>query len=111
MTPWQIVALIGLALILFFIFVKHNKRLATATTAVAVNNTIGGQLARNVPVVGTVLKVAGAVEKPIQGALHSVNSGVSSVLKHVPIIGGVAARINTGVGNAVDSVLNQLFRL
>ena len=111
MSPWQIVALIGMLLILIFIFVKHQKSLATPVSAVAVNNTIGGQLARNVPVVGTVLKVAGAVERPVQGALDSINGGVSSVLKHVPIVGGIAASINSGVGHAVDSVLDQVFKL
>jgi hypothetical protein len=111
MKPWQIVALIGMLLVLIFIFFKHHKSLATPVSAVAVNNTIGGQLARNVPVVGTVLKVASSIEQPVQGVLDKVNGGVSSVLKHVPIIGGVAASINTGVGHAVDSVLNQVFKL
>ena len=110
MKDWQIVGLLALGAIVIVVLLRHHKNtlaLATASKPTG-NNTIGGQLARSVPIYGTAIKAASLIEKPVIGVLDKVNSTVSSGLKHIPIIGGIAASVNTGIGGAVDSVLHGI---
>lgn len=108
MKTWQILVLIALALVLVFAFVKHQKTAVTAASTVKVNNTIGGQLAKNVPIYGTAIKAASIVEKPVVGIFNGVNNAVTNGLQHIPVIGGIVSEPTKLVGKAVNGILGEL---
>jgi hypothetical protein len=93
MPTWAIIVIVALVLLLL---VMRFKRPAGGTVvAVANNNGTGVQLrhlAEKIPFYGGFVQVAGVVGKPVNNILNKATDLQINALKHIPIVGSVAAK-------------------
>jgi hypothetical protein len=91
MEPWHILLLLGLILIIVgSIYVRRRKAVATSS-----GPSLGVQLrkgAENIPIYGTFVKAAGVVGKPVNTVLDKWTGYQVSAVKHIPVVGNIAAK-------------------
>ena len=120
METWQIVLLVLVVLIAFFVYRRHR-----ATALAKAKKTTGGlsildsvlkpgdgvaarKAAESIPVYGTAIKAVGIVGRPLNNALDKVNKGITTGLQHIPVVGNYLAMPNEIAGKAVKSINNWL---
>jgi hypothetical protein len=108
MKAWHILVLLALAVVLFVAYMHHKKTLVPAPNAPKANNSVGGQLAKNVPIYGAAVKAASVVEKPAAAIFNGVNNAVTSGLSHIPVVGGIISEPTKIAGKVVNGALNFL---
>lgn len=103
MTIAIIVAILGLIVILYIRHRRHIIVAAPVSTGVQIRKA-----AENIPIYGTFVKAAGVVGKPINTGLRKWTDLQVSAIKHIPVVGGVAAKPLELVGGGVNKLNNWL---
>jgi hypothetical protein len=119
METWQIVVVALIVIIAFFAYRRNRAVLLAKSKPSGGLSQLDSVLkpgqgvevrrgAEAIPVVGTFVKAAGYVGKPINNTLDKVNKGITTGLQHIPVAGKYLAMPNEIAGKAVKSVNNWL---
>jgi hypothetical protein len=117
----EYVVLIAIAILAIILYVRHRKAVILAAkpkqgsglpildSILKPNQGVAARkAAENIPVYGSVVKVAGVVGRPLNKALDTVNNNVVAGLNHIPIAGKYLAMPNKYAGAAVKSINNWI---
>jgi hypothetical protein len=90
---WAIVLVIALVLVLLIL--RFRTASSSTTVAVAKKDGTGVQLrhlAEKIPFYGGFVQVAGVIGKPLNNILDKATKAQVTALKHIPIVGNIAAK-------------------
>ena len=107
METWQIIGVILLIGVAFWLLFSYQKSKVAAAAAKGKSKGLGGQIisgAEQIPVYGTALKAAVPVIKTVNKALNTVNVEITKGLQHIPVAGKYLAMPNQVAGAAVKKV-------
>jgi hypothetical protein len=109
METWLIFLLLfALAFIVYYIVRRQQlKELAIKQAAPGAGILTA---AEKIPVYGQIVTGVKAVGRPVNSTLDRINSGVSSGLRQIPVVGTYLAKPNEYVGTAMHKV-NDFFGL
>jgi hypothetical protein len=91
METWTILLIIlAILFVIGTVYYVRKKRASSVS-----GPSLGVQLrkgAENIPVYGTFVKVAGVVGKPVNNVLDKFTGYQVTALKHIPVVGNIAAK-------------------